>query len=64
MKFQTVLTARGKECYKGGNVDVMRQMLVSFVARNKLDARRKFDKILCETVGSASEYLYSFKEVL
>jgi hypothetical protein len=64
MKYKIVLTERGKEIYKGGNIEVMKPILnISFEAMTPLKARGKFIKLITEKVGSASLDYYNFEKV-
>ena len=62
MKYNIVLTERGKEIFKGGNTKPMSKMLISFQAKNRWKAEVYFDKRLRETLGSASENLFEVEE--
>lgn len=56
--YKVVLTDRGKQIFKGGNIPVMKKMLFKFKAENPRKAYWHFYKVLIRTLGSGSEYLY------
>lgn len=64
MKFKIVLSKQGKEIFKGGNVKVMKKMLISFTADNMRKAIKFFDLKLLESLGSASESAFKVIEVI
>lgn len=53
MKFKSVLTQKGKQVFKGGNIEVMQKGLITFEAKNKLAANRYFTLFITETLGSS-----------
>ena len=60
--YKIILSKRGKEIFKGGNIETMSKALIEFKT-----SRRHPDKIfsykIAEILGSASEDLFSFEEV-
>jgi hypothetical protein len=62
MKFKIVLSKRGEEIFKGGNIEVMQKPLRKFTAKSQREAEHKFNEIITIEVGSASFGNYELKE--
>lgn len=63
MKFKVVLSEKGKEIYQGGNVKVMKSMLITFEAKDMSHAEGYFYSKLIERMGSGSAYLFKVEKV-
>lgn len=63
MRFRVILSGQGKDVFRGGNVPVMKKMLVSFDARDLRHAEGLFFNRLIEVMGSASLYLFKVEKV-
>jgi hypothetical protein len=61
--FKIVLNSRGEYYNKGGNKAVLGLPCQTIKAENRRKAEEMKYKIICETVGSASESLYDLLEV-
>jgi hypothetical protein len=61
--YRVVLSEQGKEVYKGGNISVMKQMLIHFYALDMRHAEGIFHKRLIARLGSANAYLYKIERV-
>lgn len=64
MLFRVILSERGKAIYKGGNVEVMKPLLICFEAKDLRYAEGFFLKKLTETLGSASENLFKIEKIV
>jgi hypothetical protein len=63
MRFKVVLSEKGKEVYKGGNIPVMKPMLKDIRAKNLRDAEAIFYGRIQATLGSANRYLFDVKKI-
>ena len=63
MEYKIVLSDKGKEIYKGGNIEVMKKMLVSFEADNLRKAKKYLNNKLLESIGSSAEFDFKVIEV-
>lgn len=71
MKYKIILSQRGKEIYKGGNIEVLKPLInKTFEIRNYKVKSQGFNvaenvlyKMVMETLGSASFNLYIIEEV-
>lgn len=61
--YRITLSEKGKEIFKGGNIEIMGKPLIRFKAKGKKEAEQKFYNILNESIGFASEYLYKIEEI-
>jgi len=71
MKYKIILSNRGREIYKGGNIEVIKPLLDEIIQtkgyKNKIIDRDKAESILykfvMEKMGSASINLFSIEEI-
>lgn len=61
-KFKIVLTEKGKQIFKGGNIEVMRPNLFIFEAENLKKAHEYFYNYLFK-IGTSQEYYYQIEEL-
>jgi hypothetical protein len=62
MRFKIILSKRGEEIFKGGNIEVMKKPLRSFTAKSVREAESIFNGIITVEVGSASFGNYELKK--
>jgi hypothetical protein len=63
MKFKIILSAEGKQLFKGGNIEPISKPLIEFKADSLRAAEREFTNIIYSTVGSGSMSLYNLEQV-
>lgn len=61
--FKIVLSKKGKDIYKGGNIEVMKKALKTFKAKTTKEVDDEFYRILNETIGWASYQNYQVEEI-
>lgn len=62
--FKIVLSKKGKEIFKGGNIEIMKKPLYKrVIAINKQKAENGFCVIIAKTVGTGNLDFYEIKEV-
>ena len=54
MRYKIILSKRGKEIFKGGNIEVLQKPLKKFTAKSNREAVNLFNEIITTEVGSAS----------
>ena len=62
-QYKTILTEKGKRIFKGGNIEPMSEMLITFEAENQKKAEQIYYNKLIETLGGSMELHYKVVEV-
>lgn len=63
MRYKVILSKRGFDIYRGGNIEPLTLMLYSFKANSDKEAYKLFYEKLCETLGSAEENMFDVQEM-